>query len=197
MSSQVSYPSLRGKVVAVSGAASGMGLAAAKLLYPMGVKLSLADINKAGLDEVAKALRASNPSGTDNIITTVVNVNSSSEVDNWIQATVAKFGALNGAANFAAVGSELTKVVDTTDEEWRKIQGVNSDGTFYAVRAQLQAMIKQNSGGSVVNLASVAGVVGRYSCASYTSSKHGVVGLTKAAAREVAPLGIRVNVVAP
>ncbi|EMD93765.1 hypothetical protein COCC4DRAFT_109752, partial [Bipolaris maydis ATCC 48331] len=197
MSSQVSYPSLRGKVIAITGAASGMGLATAKLLYPMGVKLSLADVNKAALDEAANALRASNSSGADDIITTAVDVSSSSQVDNWIQTTVDKFGAINGAANYAGIGTQVTKVVDMSDEEWRKIQGVNNDGTFFSVRAELRAMIKQGSGGSVVNLASVAGVTGRYSCAAYTTSKHGVVGLTKTAAREVAPLGIRVNAVAP
>lgn len=197
MSSQTIYPSLCGKVIAISGAASGMGLVTAKLLYPMGAKLSLADINKAALEEAANALRASNSSGTDDILTTVVDVSSSSQVDNWIQATVAKFGALNGAANYAGIFIKSSKIVDTTDEEWAKIQSVNQDGTFYAVRAQLRVMSKQGTGGSIVNTASLAGLAGRFACAPYTASKHGVVGITRVAANEVGHLGIRVSAISP
>lgn len=173
-----------------------MGLATAKLLYLMGVKLSLADINKAALDEATNALRASNPPGTDDIITTAVDVSSSSDVENWIEATVAKFGALNGAANFAGIFSRAKKVVDMTDKEWRKIQSVNIDDTFFAVRSQLKAMVKQASGGSIVNTSSVAGLTGRVACATYTLSKHGVVGLTKVAANKVGHLRVRVNAIA-
>lgn len=194
---KASYSSLRGKVVAISGAASGMGLATAKLLYPMGVKLSLADINKDALDKAVIDLKASATSSTGDIIAVGTDMSSSSQATTWIQTTVDKYGALDGAANFAGVLGSMAPLVETSDEEWSRIQSVNLFGAFFALRAQLRAMLERGNKGSIVNMASIAGTRAGYGPAAYSVSKHGVVGLTRCAAKEVGHLGIRVNVIAP
>jgi NAD(P)-dependent dehydrogenase (short-subunit alcohol dehydrogenase family) len=192
-----SYSSLHGKIVAISGAASGMGLATAKLLYPMRVKLSLADINKDALHEAALSLEASASTTTGDVISVAADLRSSSEASAWIQTTVEKYGGLDGAANFAGILGNMTPVAETSDEEWSRVLKVNLNGTFFALRAQLKAMLDGGGKGSIVNTASIAGLRSGYAAAAYTVSKHGVIGLTKSAAKEVGHRGIRVNVIAP
>lgn len=174
-----------------------MGLATAKLLYPMGVKLSLADINKDALDKVVNDLKASASPSTGDVISVSADLSSSSEAAAWIQTTIEKYGALNGAANFAGIMGSMTPLIEISDEEWTKVQSVNLFGAFYALRAQLRAMLERGDKGSIVNTASIAGTKAGYGPAAYTVSKHGVIGLTRAAAKEVGHLGIRVNVIAP
>jgi NAD(P)-dependent dehydrogenase (short-subunit alcohol dehydrogenase family) len=217
------YPSLAGKVIAISGAASGMGLALAKHLYPMGCKLSLTDLNEQGLDAAVVEIASTSPphpmsmeslpsltysphSGIhssppptepQNIFSIAANVSESVEVDAWISATISRFGRLDNAANFAGIIGPFKKVSEFNDEEWQKVQDVNLRGTFYALRAQLRVLEGAGHGGSIVNTASIAGFRGGYAGAAYTMSKHGVIGLTRAASKDVGHLGIRVNVIAP
>ncbi|KAF1835950.1 NAD(P)-binding protein [Decorospora gaudefroyi] len=210
----MAYPSLNGKVIAISGAASGMGLALAKLLYPMGCKLSLTDINIDGLNAAIPSITSTDPPTTTssdtapsapNVITSATDVRSSSQVDAWIAKTVKELGGLDGAANFAGIAGKFQSVMGIEDEEWKEVQEVNVDGIFFALRAQLRAMTQDDTetgtanakGGSIINTASVAGLKAGYAGANYTMSKHGVIGITKAAAREVGHLGVRVNAIAP
>lgn len=189
------YSSLSGKVVAISGAASGMGLATAKLLYPMGVKLSLTDVRKDALDAAIPEITSKSSAGPSNILTTATDVRSSSQVDTWIKNTRTEFGVLNGAANFAGIYQKRQPITAMSDKDWSFVQDVNLHGTFFALRAQLRAM--GAGGGSIVNTASIAGLHGSIASAEYTASKHGVIGLTRTAATEAGPVGIRVNVIAP
>ena len=112
-------------------------------------------------------------------------------------AALAAFGTLNGAVNCAGISSKLAvPLAQTPLETWRSIMSVNLDGVFYSLRAELPA-IAAAGGGSIVNIASIMGIVGSSRSAAYTAAKHGVVGLTRAAALEYADAGIRVNAVAP
>lgn len=178
---------LKDKVIAVTGAASGIGLATAQLLFSVGAKLSLSDRSPIPLQQATQALLAAHPSrDKQDILTAEIDVASSAQVTSWIQETVIRFGRLDGAVNSAGISAVQMgkgRIRNLSDEDWALCMG-----------AELNAMI---NGGSIVNLASLAGVIAVPGAAEYGASKHAVVGLTKTGAREEGQAGIRVNAVAP
>ena len=136
---------------------------------------------------------------SENVLTTVVDVRSADAVDAWIDATVAKFGKLDGSANMAgAIGKHhgIRPLIDQDDDEFDMIMRVNVYGLKNCLRAQLRAITKTVGTGSIVNASSVQGLQGFALHAAYSASKHAVTGLTRSVAKEVAPK-IRVNAVAP
>ena len=129
-------------------------------------------------------------------ITTVVDVTSSSSVNDWISSTVSQLGTLHGAANIAGVhvGGGVP-IRDQTDEIWDKNMDINARGVFHCIRAELHNMQK---GASIVSVASIAALTGEeVTGTAYTASKHAVLGITRSAAAEEGKNGIRVNCVAP
>ncbi|KAF2104848.1 NAD(P)-binding protein [Rhizodiscina lignyota] len=198
----------KGKVFVVSGAGSGMGLATAKLLYECGANISIVDNRReaivAALPDITGG-KVSPPSETkdavhedDRIIALEVDVSSSAQVNAWTEATVKKFGRLDGAANLAGITSGKKKVVDITDEDWDRMMRVNLTGTFYATRAQVKAMesLKMEAA-SIVNTSSIYGISGKETSSDYSAAKHGVIGMSSSCAKEVGENGIRVNCIAP
>ncbi|OQV03611.1 hypothetical protein CLAIMM_08631 [Cladophialophora immunda] len=184
---------LKDRVIAVTGGGSGIGLATAELLASYGAKVSVADINLEALEAVKKRIEAAG----GQCIISAVDVSSSTQVNKWIQKTVEAFGLLDGAANMAGMipgNINVDRVEDLDDESWAKVLNVNLTGMMYCLRAQLKHM---NRRGSIVNAASVAGLRGFAKNAAYVASKHGVIGLTRAAAQEVGDREIRVNCLAP
>ncbi|KAL6247319.1 hypothetical protein RBB50_005665 [Rhinocladiella similis] len=186
---------LEGKVIAITGAGSGIGAATARLAAARGASLSLCDINEDALNKVVSELKGKGV----NVIGQRVDVSNSDSVDAWTAATVKHFGKLDGAANIAGVeaspgGKVFAKIVDITNDHWDFIMDINLKGLFYCLRAQLRVM---DRGASILNVASMAGLMGRPNIAAYSTSKHGVVGLTRTAAKEVGERGIRVNALAP
>ncbi|KAF6822002.1 Levodione reductase 1 [Colletotrichum plurivorum] len=190
-------PSFQGNVFAVTGAASGIGLATAKAIAARGGIVCVADLNKASLEEAQVFFSSRSPS-VDFMIS-AVDVSNKEQVQDWFKAIIAKFGRLDGAANIAGVigrGHGIKSIAELEDDEWNKIIGVNLTGTMYCLREELRII---KDGGSIVNMASIHATTG--ACVAnhgaYAASKHGVLGMTRVAAKEVGDREIRVNAVAP
>ncbi|CCF42240.1 3-oxoacyl-[acyl-carrier-protein] reductase [Colletotrichum higginsianum] len=185
----------RDKVIAVTGAASGIGLATAHLLASRGAKLSLADINAEGLREAQSDIQARHTEAE--VITSAVDVTDYDQVEKWTANTIEHFGRLDGAANLAGVIPKSVGkkgLADQDLDEWEFVMGVNLKGVMHCLKAQL-SMIQDN--GSIVNASSIAGLQGRPNNGAYTASKHAILGLTRTAAKEVGCRSIRVNAVCP
>lgn len=188
--------SLQGKVIAITGGASGIGLATAHLLASRGASLSLADLNDGALKAASTDIISEH---NVEVLTFPLDVRKSSEVDAWISATISKFGKLDGGVNLAGVipksiGLGLGGIAEMDEDEWDFVIGVNLTGVMHCMRAQMKVI---SNGGSIVNAASIAGVTGRPNNGAYAASKHGVVGLTRSAAKEIGGKGVRVNSIAP
>ncbi|EHY54339.1 hypothetical protein HRR83_008079 [Exophiala dermatitidis] len=180
--------SFEGKVIAITGAGSGMGLATAKLLASRGAIISLADINEAGV----KAATESLPGGSDKHMYSVVDVRISQQINRWIESTVQRFGKLDGAVNMAGIITPAKPVAEESDETWDFTFAVNARGVFASMRAQINAM---KNGGAIVSAASTFGQMGSAGVSPYCASKAAVIGLSRAAAKENPH--IRINCVAP
>lgn len=183
------------KVIAITGGASGIGLATALYVAARGAKLSLADLKQDALNEAAKTIlrRGLNIE----ILTTALDVRKPDQVDEWIKSTIAKFGKLDGAVNAAGVIGTNIHIHDVSQlahSEWSFVLDVNLTGVFNCNQAQLKAI---SNGGSIVNVSSTAGLRGMERHAAYVASKHGVIGLTKCAAKEFGHRNIRVNAACP
>ncbi|KAF2008873.1 NAD(P)-binding protein [Aaosphaeria arxii CBS 175.79] len=183
--------SMSGKVIGVTGAGSGIGRATAMLLSRQGATLSLTDLNQASLDQTVELL---DKSQSHNVMTMVVNVVDTEQVHAWIRQTVAKFKRFDGAANVAGIFRPL-RLEDSTISDWDLMMDVNAKGVFHCLQAQIRAF--DDAGGSIVTVASSAGVKGLASAPIYAASKHAVIGLCSSVAQDVACRKIRVNTVAP
>lgn len=182
------------KVIAITGASSGIALSTAHYLAERGAHLSLADINVEPLKAISEELKATYDV---NVVYYKVDVCKVEDVKEWIEGTVQSLGRLDGAANLAGVIGKTLGVIpveECDEDDWELNIKVNLTGVMHCVRQQLKAI---TDGGSIVNAASIAGQIGRPYSAAYAVSKHGVVGLTRSAAKEVGARGIRVNSIAP
>ncbi|KAB8242129.1 hypothetical protein BDV35DRAFT_384314 [Aspergillus flavus] len=187
--------SLQGKVYAVTGGASGIGFATAKLISERGGTVCIADVNADCLGNVESYFSAKSPSVE--FMITQVDVSNKQQVENWIADIKTKYHRLDGAANIAGViGKDhgIKTVAELEDDEWNKIISVNLTGTMYCLRAELNHIV---DGGSIVNMASIHATTGVANHGAYAASKHGVLGLTRVAAKENGHREVRVNAVAP
>jgi NAD(P)-dependent dehydrogenase (short-subunit alcohol dehydrogenase family) len=183
---------MEGKVIAITGGASGIALELAKILAARGAKVSIADVQAKALDDAAAAIKTA---GSSDVFTAEVDVRNVDAVSKWIKDTVDKFGKLDGAANLAGVFRAGETTIETEDEKtWDFMIGVNLTGLMHCLRAQIPHL---QSGASIVNAASILSLQGSPTASAYSASKHGVVGLTRSAAKDVGPKGIRVNCIAP
>jgi NAD(P)-dependent dehydrogenase (short-subunit alcohol dehydrogenase family) len=180
------------KVALVTGGASGIGEACVLRFAHDGAKVVVADLNSTlGEKTVASVKQV----GGDGIFLRV-DVSKPEEVENMVGITVDTFGRLDIAVNNAGIGGELKPTGEYSIAGWRKVIDVNLNGVFYCMRYEIPQMIKQG-GGVIVNMASILGAVGFATAPAYVAAKHGLLGLTKAAALEYASQHIRINSVGP
>jgi NAD(P)-dependent dehydrogenase (short-subunit alcohol dehydrogenase family) len=181
-----------GKVAIVTGAGSGIGAAISRELAQYGAEVIIADIDAAAAGKTAADIRSLGGKARE----FVVDVTDPEAVAALVKFSVAECGGLHLAVNNAGINGPRRPAADYPIEDWHKIIDVNLNGVFYCMRQEITAMLG-SGGGSIVNMSSVLGSVGLPTISAYTAAKHGVVGLTKAAAIEYARMGVRINVVGP
>jgi len=184
--------SFQGKSVLVTGAGSGIGRATAMAFGAAHAKVAVADIQLEAAEETAANIRAAGGEA----IALRCDVTKSAEVAAMVAAIVETYGRLDVAFNNAGIEGETTRIDACEEERFDRIINVNLKGVWLCLREELRQMLRQG-GGSIVNMSSVAGIQGFPSINSYVASKHGVVGLTRAAALEYAKDHIRVNAICP
>src|SRR5688500_12665817 len=181
-----------GKVAIVTGAASGIGEAVAQAIAARGGQVVVADINEDAAERAATAIGETG--GSAKAFRT--DVADPAAVETMVQFAVDTYGGLDIAVNNAGIGGPLSPTGEYPVDSWRRVIDINLNGVFYGLRYQIPAMLRRG-GGAIVNVASILGAVGAANSPAYVAAKHGVLGLTKAAAIEYATRKIRINSVGP
>jgi NAD(P)-dependent dehydrogenase (short-subunit alcohol dehydrogenase family) len=182
---------LDGKIAIVTGAGSGLGEAISLLFAKNGATVVLADLDVNGAERVLRQIEKAG--GKGRVVRTDVSKPDDAKA---LVDTALEFGRLDIAVNNAGIGGPTAPVGEYPIDGWDKIIAINLSGVFYGMRYQIPAML-ENGGGTIVNMASIAGKVGLANAGGYTAAKHGVIGLTETAAVEYGTRGIRVNAVGP
>jgi NAD(P)-dependent dehydrogenase (short-subunit alcohol dehydrogenase family) len=185
-------PNLTGKVALITGAASGIGAASALAFAAAGARVAACDRDLAGAEATAKLIAEAGGEA----IAVAVDVTDADQTQAMVVRVVEAFGRLDCAHNNAGITGATAPLDKYAVSEWDKVVAVNLTGVFLCLRAEVPAM-KSGGGGAVVNTASFSGLVAVPRIPAYVASKHGVVGLTKAAAVEFGRTGVRVNAVCP
>ncbi len=183
---------LKDKVALITGGSSGIGRAVALAWAREGAKVVVSDVDRSGGGETVEQVRAAGGEA----IFIAADVGKPEDCEALVRGAVEKFGRLDIACNNAGIGGPQAPTADYPLDGWAQVIGINLSGVFYGMKYQLPAMLK-NGGGAIVNMASILGAVGFAGAPAYTAAKHGVVGLTQAAALEYSAHGVRINAVGP
>ena len=176
------------KVVLVTGSARGIGRTIAEKFVELGAKVVISDLDQEAVDKVATEIG-------DSAIGVAANVVKSDDVESLLAKTVEKFGRIDILVNNAGITRD-TLMMRMNEDDWDRVLDTNLKGAFLVTKAAARLMMKQRSG-RIVNVSSVVGLTGNAGQTNYSSSKAGLIGLTKSAAKELATRGVTVNAVAP
>lgn len=183
---------LSSKVALVTGAASGIGRAIVLAYARAGARVVVSDTNAGGGEETVSLVRKAG----GNALFVPADVSRAQDCQALVEQAVKAYGRLDIACNNAGIGGDLAPTADYPLEAWDRVIGVNLSGVFYGMKYQIAQMLR-NGGGAIVNVASILGAVAFANAPAYTAAKHGVLGLTKAAALEYSAQGVRSNAVGP
>lgn len=183
---------LEHKVAVITGGGSGIGRASAIRLAAAGAKIVVSDVNTVGGDETVRLIQ---DAGGDACFVPC-NVSKSSDVQAMVNTAVTTFDGIDIAVNNAGVGGTMLDLHQLDESTWDQVVDINLKGVWLCMKYEVPILLERG-GGSIINMASVAGLIGFRSNAAYSASKHGVIGLTKSAALEYAKQGIRVNAICP
>ena len=179
---------LTNKITVITGGSGAIGSTTAKLFLAEGAKVVLVDINESALSKVASELNSPNVSFV------AADVTKTSDVQKYVQHTVNTFGKIDVFFNNAGIEGVVVPLTEYPEDAFDKLINVNVKGVWMGLKYVLPQM---NDGGSIINTSSVAGLMGTANMIAYTASKHAVIGITRTAALEAAPRGIRVNSIHP
>lgn len=183
---------LENKVAIITGAGSGIGKAISLLYASQGAKVVVSDISEKGGNTTVSEIKAK----SRDALFVKADTSNAEDSKNLVEQTVKQFGGLHIAVNNAGIGGPLASTGEYPIDGWDKVIAINLSGVFYGMRYQIPAMLK-SGGGSIVNVASILGKVGTKGSPAYVAAKHGVIGLTEAAAVEYSDKKIRVNSIGP
>jgi NAD(P)-dependent dehydrogenase (short-subunit alcohol dehydrogenase family) len=184
---------MRNKVALITGASSGIGWATAQAFAAAGARVVLAARREDELAALASEIK--DQGGFASLVTT--DVSDAHDVQRMVSHTIETFGRLDYAVNNAGIEGQFTSVADLPEEEWDRVLDINLKGTFLCLKYEARAMLAGGHGGAIVNVGSVNSFLGFPSGSAYVASKHGLIGLTTSVSAELAPQGIRVNIVCP